>query len=265
MTQELQILITTLSSSGIMTFIGVIFKRKITLEIESSIKNKYDSKIETLKSELNISQSILTSSLLNQTEGIKAVNEKRLKSIEKLWSDILECESLIQQIRFLDTITTINEFETINKNKDYFNPKFKETTDYLFQNLDTKRLVEYSDLSKNLEKDRPYIGEDLWLHKFYFDQFVSRIIYVYKSKYDNGENLVHWTKDIALSSSLRNFLSPEESKLIYEATMDSINIGINVFKQRILNKISEITSGTLVGKTSIENAISLSKVLNENK
>jgi len=49
----------------------------------------------------------------------------------------------------------------------------------------------------------------------------------------------------------------------YRAEHGGIQREINIFKQKILKEISEITSGISVGKSSLENAMLLSKKMNE--
>ncbi len=257
---ETQILTTVLSSSGIVTFIGFVLKNKITAEIENSIRIKYDSKIELLKSELSISQSILNNSLVNQSEGIKATNEKRLECIDRYWESILCTEKIISSIKLMDTLITVKEFEEIKKGTKYSSDKFIESVENIFENIYRgKSLDLYLESSKKIENYRPYIGEELWILKYYFEQFIGRILTIYKSTYDKNINLIHWTKDVALQKSMKSVFTKNEYDYIYKCENDGINIAINIFKQKILLKIAEITSGNLVGKSSIENAILLSK------
>lgn len=70
-------------------------------------------------------------------------------------------------------------------------------------------------------------------------------------------------KDEFLKKNLQNILSDEEINFIYETEHGGIQRGINMFKQKILKEISEITSGISAGKSSLENAMLLSIKMNE--
>ena len=168
---------------------------------------------------------------------------------------------LINSIRFLDSILSIEEFEKIDKKNSTLGQTFQETLEYTFTNVDLKRMHNAFDVNKDLEKMRPYLGEELWLYKFYFDQYIGRIIHQYKTYYESEIKLIHWSNDLVLIKSLNNILSEEESKFIFSSQNDSINKTINILKQKILHEIAKTTSGALVGKSSIDNAIALSKII----
>lgn len=264
MSEDLKFIISVLLSSGIVSFFVWLMKKRIAVGIENSIKNKYDSKIENLKSELSISQSILTNSLANQTEGVKVTHEKRLKAIDFYWEDILELEQFIQPLNYFDPIALAKEVEKINRIKSDLPEKFQETISQAFKDLDSDKMLKTATVfKKEIEKLRPYIGEQLWLLRFFYFSFIGRIVHLYETNYSKGLNLEHWMKDEFLKKNLQNILSDEEIKFIYETEHGGIQRGINMFKQKILKEISEITSGISAGKSSLENAMLLSKKMNE--
>lgn len=265
MSEDLKFIISVLLSSGIVSFLGWLLKKRIATGIENSIKSKYDAKIENLKSELSISQSILANSLANQSEGIKATHEKRLEALDLFWEDILRIAEFIQPLNYFDAITLTNEVERINKNDSDLPKKFLQTVEQVFKELNPdKMLVTTSAYKQELEKLRPYIGEELWLLRFYFNQFVGRIIHLYDTAYQKGNNLEHWMKDEFLKKSMTDILSKAELEFVYKTDHGGIERGINIFKQKILDEIGKTTSGVLIGKSSLENAILLSKEI-ENK
>ena len=264
MSEDLKFIISVLLSSGIVSFFVWLMKKRITVGIENSVKNKYDSKIENLKNELTISQSILTNSLANQTEGVKVTHEKRVKAIDFYWEDILELEHFIKPLNYFDQITLAKEVEQINRIKSDLPEKFQEEISQAFKDLDSDKMLKTETIfKKEIEKLRPYIGEQLWLLRFLYVSFIGRIIHLYETNYSKGLNLEHWMKDEFLKKNLQNILSDEEIKFVYETEHGGIQRGINMFKQKILKEISEITSGASAGKSSLENAILLSKKMNE--
>ena len=263
MSEDLKFIISVLLSSGIVSFFVWLMKKRISVGIENSIKNKYDSKIENLKSELSMSQSILTNSLLNQTEGIKVTHEKRLKAIDFYWKDILGLEEFIQPLNYFDPITLAKEVEQINRIKSDLPEKFQETISQAFKDLESDKMLKTATVfKKEIEKLRPYIGEELWLLRYFYFSFIGRIITIYETNYEKGLNLEHWMKDEFLKKNLHNILSDDEIKFIYETEHGGIQRGVNMFKQKILKEISGITSGTSIGKSSLESAILLSKKMN---
>jgi hypothetical protein len=264
MSEDLKFIISVLLSSGIVSFFIWLAKKRIATGIENSIKNEYDSKIENLKSELSISQSILSNSLINQTEGIKVTHEKRLNAIDFVWEDILKLEDFIRPLNYFDPITLANEVEKINKIKSELPESFQETISEAFESLQSdKMLITATVHKKEIEKLRPYIGEKIWLLRFFYFAFLGRIVHLYETDYNKGLNLKHWMKDKLVLENLKTILSNEEIEFIYETEYGGINRGINMFKQKILKEISEITSGISIGKSSLENAVLLSKKLNE--
>jgi hypothetical protein len=262
MSENLKFIVSVLFSSGIVSFVGWLLKKRIATGIENSIKNKYDKKIENLKSELSISQSISANSLSAQSEGLKATHIRRLDAIDLYWKNILEIEKLAEPLNYFDAFSTKEEIEKINNHNSNLPNKFQKTISTAFKRIDEDKMAEFSnDKKSELEKLRPYIGEDLWLLRFYFNLFIGRILYQYSTEYENGENLTHWTKDEHFTKTLNETLTIDEQNFIYKAKFGGIDKGINVFKQKILNEISKTTSGVLVGKSSIENAIVLSKLM----
>lgn len=266
MSEDLKFIISVLLSSGIVSLLIWILKKRIATGIENSIKTKYDSKIENLKGELSISQSILVNSLSNQSEGIRATHEKRLKALDLFWEDILRIEEFIHPLNYFDPITYASEVERINKNNSDLPKKFLDTIEQAFKDLNPDKLLATTTVYKQeLEKMRPYIGEELWLLRYYFNQFIGRIIHVYYTTYQEGNNLEHWMKDQFLKKSIADILTKKELEFIYKSELGGIGRGINVFKQKILDEIGKTTSGVLVGKSSLENAILLSKQIENSK
>lgn len=260
MSEDLKFIISVLLSSGIVSFVVWIFKKRISIGIENSIKNKYDIKIENLKNDLTISQSILSNSLQNQTEGIKVTHEKRLMAIDFLWEHILELQDFIQPLNYFDPITQAKEVERINKNSSDLPEKFQKTIRQAFKELNAdKMLITQHVYKKEVEKLRPYLGEQLWLLRFFYFSFLGRITHLYDTAYNEGKNLEHWMKDEFLKENLKNILSDKEIDFIYEKEYGGIERGITLFKQKILEEMAKITSGNLVSQTSLENAILLSK------
>jgi len=266
MSEDLKFIVSILLSSGIVSFILWIFRKKITSEIENSIKNKYDSKIENLKNEFATSQSILSNSLNIQSEGIKATYEKRLNSLQLFWEDILRIEDYITPISHIDSVITKAELEKINKVNSELPAKFSKSVSFSFNQLKIEEnLLESIDNKKHLEKHRPYLGETLWLLRFYFNMFILRIAHLYNEDYNSGNNLKHWMSDDYLKNSLNEILNKEEIKFIYDYNNAGIERGINLFKQKILTEISKTTTGISVGKSTMQNAIALNKIIEKSR
>lgn len=257
-----QIFISVLSSSGIISLIIWLAKKRISTEIENSVKSRYDSKLEKLKAQITNSQSILTTSFAAQVEGIKATHEKRLEAIDKYWEYILEVEEVTSWSGAIDSILTTEEVEKIIKFNSPHPAKFQQTLAYTFSQMDIQKLHDITDKQKrSIEKARPYVGEKLWLLRYLFIQLIGRVMYKYKEAYDNNENLTHWTKDEFLINSLNQGLTKDEQNFIYTSNMASFEKALNVFKQKMLTEISKITSGMLVGESSLKNAKILSELM----
>src|SRR5690606_20902656 len=148
---------------------------------------------------------ILANSLANQSEGLKVSHERRLKALDFYWECILDLENFIHPLNYFDPIINASEVSKIKRDNADLPEKLKETIEQAFESLESDKMWKTDTVfKKEIEKLRPYIGENLWILRCFYFSFIGRIIHLYDTNYIKGSNLQHWMSDNFLKNNLKN-------------------------------------------------------------
>jgi hypothetical protein len=166
--------ITIATLSGI-TSGGLVYyltKTYFTERIKQSIKHEYDDKLEKLKGDININQSILSTILTSQNQTYQVGQNERLSAIKVLWIDYLAIRNSLDLISAWDDVLLEEEFDTL------FTDKW-QGNDLVSTALDSLSLDKLSELGKsveNIEAIRPFLNEKIWMSIIYLKTFCGRIL-----------------------------------------------------------------------------------------
>ncbi|MBC2595408.1 hypothetical protein H5P28_14160 [Ruficoccus amylovorans] len=247
-------LTTILTSSATAGFVVWLLREWIGTRIKESIKNEYDTKLEThkatlaesysehlLKLQSQVDQGISSSELVVNAllTGQKAVMERKLQSIETLWGQILHVKKETgAYLTFIDVLYVTQYQGSLN------NPKFRD----LFGDINLKSIMKGCiDRNGPLATNRLYSGEHLWALAFAYQAICLRICMLLveclkdpkSPTWNKDEHLRKILSDVLGASSLSEF--DKQETLLVSWIQNSI-------ETKFLETAGEITSGKTLSK-----------------
>ena len=187
--------------------------------------------------------------------GQDANHEKRLAAVEELWTDVLHLRDKFSEVVLFYDILLPGEYDAVYKKGGALGAAIS-TVDEKFIN-DAMRPVEM------LERQRPYLGETLWLRFFIYRAFFGRLAFLINDG-KRRDHIQNWKED----SGVRQLLSPAISSEMLSSVLETknpttIRIAINALEAPMLEEISLIVSGRRSAFESFKNAKDLQASLAE--
>ena len=142
-------------------------KLYLSEKIKNSIKHEYDGKLEGLKSEFSRNNSILSSVLNSQNQGLQNGHNERTLAIKIFWDQYINLRQSLTEIVMFDSILTENEFNNLYTSATGGNGSVEKA----INNIPYDRLIVINDSKKEVEKVRPFLNEKLWLLFMFTDIF----------------------------------------------------------------------------------------------
>lgn len=248
------ILISAISTA----IVGVYFYIKLYLseKIKNSIKHEYDGKLEVLKSEFNRNNSVLSSVLNSQNQGLQNGHNERIDAIKIYWTNYMIVRQSLSEIVLYDGVLTENEFNSLYTVTWQGNDVIEKT----FNNIPYDRLTAINEAQKAVEKVRPFLNEKLWLLFMFSDIFSGRILYLYKEG-TKTRQIKHWKSDSALINMAEKNLTSEEFAEIKNLNMGTVTAVQNFIEQKILSEMSEILTGKHAATETLKQALKLNELV----
>lgn len=229
-----------------------VFIVKLLLKREENKWNREQEKIlERQRAEINREHSIFTATLNSYSASHQFSQSDRIDAVKVLWDNILKLRDLIGFPGvFFDSLLE-NEYNQI-----YDNKTIMSGLNSLPSNILTDRKI-----WGNVEKYRPFLGEQLWnlFHIYYI--FVYRVVYKLIEGRDK-KNIVSWNKDEYLRLILEKAFTDEEKKWIFSPpkNMNPLRPTIDLMEQKILFEMLKIISGELAAESDLSNARKLQEI-----
>lgn len=221
-------------------------------------KLKYQLEIERLKGQQSQNNSLL-SNLTNSISNIYlASNEKRVQYLEKVWLNMLEFKNQLPfELIFYYSYLYKDEIININSDKNKF----------IRDGLSKYKIEEIVNLIKNslveLEKCRPFIGDNIWLVLNTYHTFLGRLAFLLFDGIKQGK-VNYWKDDnefvIPLLSTV---ITHEELNRLLESEIKSFRNVVNFLEQKAIIDINEQLSGKRMSEKTVEQALKLSELTNE--
>jgi len=177
--------------------------------------------------------------------------EKRIKSIEALWLNLLEFKKIIpSEGSFVYNILGEKEIEdywTRETNNEFYIAGQKS----LLSINEADHWKTYYLYAELIDKERPFIGEKIWHFYELYLMFHGRIaVLLLHGRKDRKYK--HWHHDDYLKQILETFLSKEEVLHIYNFKINSLKITSAFLEQKLLQEINKSLSGETLTETAIE-------------
>ncbi len=236
--------------SGWTAVLGALFGwvGKVILErLGSSWRRSEQSTLETVKHALSSERVFLESAIRGAQQGLDSTQDRRMAAIEKLWIGVLSLRADFSRVLFFYQILLPSEYDSEYKARRTLAASIEdvsdETTIAAIQRVDT------------VERERPYLGEILWLKFFIYRAFLGRIAHLTIQGKRSG-HFIDWTSDDGVRQLISNVLPAA----IIQSALDgpSASLGIRRLADRlewsILEEMSLILSGKRSASESFENA-----------
>ena len=234
--------VTLLSSITVSTaasgFLLWLTKEWIADRLKSAIQHEYNQKLEAHKSKLASENAITIEQLKTATSSLietKKIGHNRiLQSIDELWQAILLIDqSTPSAVSLLDFLTD-HEYPSIFEQQNQFHGQVAELNHQLVQTG--------LHVTREFEKQRPYIGEQLWALFFSYRAIKGRLAFLIMNDRDHGTRTL-WRDDPGIRQHLEANLSTKHVNQIYDAGVAGLWTLTEMMKQYILRLSNQIISG----------------------
>lgn len=246
----------TIIVSSIISFIAYFIKDYFINKWKSDQQKEID-KLKSLSDQNNLIINNLTDSL---GKIYLSSNEKRLCYLEKIWAGFLDLKKETPTLVFLAYgILVKNEVLNLpnTKNTKILNDiKDFKPNDYI---------LAQSKISTDLEKIRPFIGENLWTIFTVYRAFLGRLTYLLQDGLIKGK-IMFWQEDHNFIDQILGLvIKPDEMKKLLEVEHNAFQNIINFLEFKALNEISEQMSGKRMTEENVKQAIRLSQLTKATK
>ncbi len=220
--------------SGFLTA-ALIFLAKTWIgeRIKQSIENEYRVALERLRADNAQYQAVQAVAMSSMSATRHAAVERRLQSIERLWSAIMRLRAATPAaVTFADALVA-NEYGEFFKN-------WKLAA--VLSDVSLDRLVEEIKLLGDVEECGLYVGETLYLLFFVYRAVVGRLVFLFEQGREKGE-LLPWYGDSGVQQHLRCVATQKEL-----ADFDGLKCGQfawvqSLLETKILQHANRIISG----------------------
>jgi hypothetical protein len=251
----MSILTTTIAALGggavvalaVLKWTGNLTKDKLNLKWQKD----YNREIEILKGEILTNQTLVNLALNTFSSGHGLSQDKRLSSIEEMWSKALEIRDLASPVLVFYSVLLPEEYNDFIK-KDTFNVG-PISNDHI------------SDLIKetnNIEMNRPYLGEELWSHFHAYRTFMFRLVTKFTMGREN-HSLEPWYQDKPLIDIVNTSLLKKDVQMLNFKEITALSDTINLLEQRMLFYIGKIITGEYTSESSFNHARNLMEIVNK--
>ncbi|MGO9924210.1 MAG: hypothetical protein ACLQIB_57150 [Isosphaeraceae bacterium] len=139
--------------------------------LKKSIEHEYLVALERLRADNAQYQSVQATAMSSFSASRHAAIERRLNSIEKLWSAILKLKAVTPAaVAFADNLLA-TEYEEFHKNR-----KLVEVLQYVSLHETTEEMKSLSEV----EECRLYIGETVYLLFFIYRAVTARLVFLFE-------------------------------------------------------------------------------------
>jgi hypothetical protein len=227
--------------------VGVIAgaTKLVNERIFSKWRREEQSDLEGLRHSFSSERLLLESTIRGSQQGHDASHEKRLLAVERLWGAVLELREASDGIRAFYGILVPEEYDLI------FHKGHERLAVYI-SNVNDEYITSAMKKVDDVELQRPYLGETLWLRFFIYRAFVGRLGFIV-TRGKERRHIEDWRTENGVRQILSGILPPGT----FDALTKNVGSIYPVFGQLesiILEEISLIVSGRRSASESFESA-----------
>ena len=238
--------------------IGRFFADRIADKLKIKWSKEQEEKLEQIRAEIIREHSIFTKVLDSYSSSHQYSQTNRIKAVQILWDNLLKLRQLGSfPVLFFETLYEMEY------NQVYSNDIMMNGLSSLSPDDATK---EMSIILNNVEKYRPFLGEQLWSMFRIYAILTIRPIYLLVKGRDT-KNIISWDADEHIQTILNKVLVKEERISIssHPENMHPLRPTVELMEQKILFEIFKIISGELAAENDFSKAKSLQVLLKQLK
>lgn len=251
------IVLSVFSSAVTSSLILLIVKEWLSTRLKGSIQHEYDKKLESFKTELRKQQELdvlaIKTAVAREAafhaaahgsfaEGQKAAMERKLSSVDRLWTSVLQLRGALPKILTFIDVLTVDEYKGAKDD-----PTFRALAD----DPTTQNFVAL--VPKGVEEARPYVGEYLWAVFYSYETIFLRIVVLLQLGRTDAEK-IEWHKDKGTRSLVEAILSEQELQVFDQTRFGKVRWLQRNLEAKILSSAQKLISGEVFGAESLEQA-----------
>ncbi|MES2574308.1 MAG: hypothetical protein V4572_05155 [Bacteroidota bacterium] len=247
----------------VITSIIGFFSKYLLNRFSQSSSHSYNSKIESLKGEINKNNNLLTSLTQNYFSSSQKILDKKIQAYELLWTTIINIKnsfpagiSLVYQLLTYNEITEENAFEKLDRN-----PKMGP----LLRSYEmVTEMSKITNDGKSLLNLKPYITDNTYKLFYTYQGLLGRVTHKFIWNFQNNK-LYDWKKDEALKGILKITLTEKELNYIINIEINSLHSLIELIEYKILQDFRNSLNIKDSTNDTVEYLKDIETILNKNE
>jgi hypothetical protein len=244
--------------SAVLIAVSAFVSKLVTERVLSKWRRDEQREMEMLRSELTDSRAVLDAAIRGFASGEGLSHQKRIEGVDALWAAVLELRHGLSGPVFFYGILLPSEYDDVLQKDGAIAASISGLSDStMHQTLSSVSPV---------ERQRPFVGETLWLRFFIYRAFLGRLAHLIVDGKRKG-HIPDWRDDSGVGQLLGHVLQKKALEQLLQSKKDptAINRALNSLESLILEEMSLITSGQRSSLASFENARQLRDALSSEK
>lgn len=238
------------------TFIGRFFSQIISENLKIKWSKEQEEKLEQIRAEIDREHLIFTKVIDSYSSSHQFSQSNRIKAVEILWDNVLNLRNLGSfPPLFFDALYEM-EYNQVYSNNIMMSGLNSLSIDEANEKMST--------IIDNVEKYRPFLGEQLWsIFRIYIILSIRPLYLLVKGR--DAKNIKSWDDDEYIQTILNKTLTEEDRKSIpsYPKNMHPLRPTVELMEQKILFETLKIISGELAAENDFSKAKSLQDLLKQ--
>lgn len=225
--------------------VAFLLKSWFQERLKTSIKHEYDVKLAAIRADIEKESNLITSLQEGYRRKNDLAHEAILKSIESLWSGIIQLRKRKPTLLTLVDVLLEDEFGKSFGEKEL--KSFGDITDEEIQHA-------LSDSLNGMDENRLYTGEYLWSLFFAYRQLIGRISILVKEGREK-KNVPIWWQDRICKQVISSLTTEEELQEFTSLKISKIDWLLSHIEEKYLNAANKV----ITGEASIDMDIELAQ------
>jgi len=221
--------------------------RLLSDRISSSWRREEQATLETIKHALTSDRLLLEGAIRGAQQGSDASHNLRLAAIQKLWAAVLSLRESYSGVIFFYDILFPHEYDSAYRKGGSFAAAIFD--------MNESKIMEAMKRVESVERERPYLGETLWLKFFIYRAFLGRLAHLIIQGKREGK-FGDWRSDDLIRQILSNGTKTDIPQGLAQANAGTTGVrrAVGELEHSILEETSLILSGKRSAIESFENA-----------
>jgi hypothetical protein len=224
--------------------------------VEQHLRHTQDKTLELLRGELGHRNQLLASALSFRNTESMAAQERRLKAVDTLWTEVMRVRRVTAPALYPYSILVESEYPKA------FNIPGLAANIPRFEVL----LADAVPASDTAEAVRPFLGERLWFAFVMYRAVSVRIAFRVADAKEHGKSLPHWHKDEdgkadPVIDLARPWVTEEQIRAAIKAPFHGVRGLLDFMEQKILMEMENRVSGKATADLTLAEGLRLAEAM----